>query len=119
MSKKDALNYYEKELAPLIFTLKNKCRRAKMPMFIGICVDPGKVVDDSTVMVQTKDPEYKFDMVTPYYCNCKTEPDVIAECIKVANGFHAVPIVGTIEDTDYSFLHVDEDEKETEENIEE
>ena len=105
---KEAMEYYKNEIAPLIFTLKNKCRKAKMPMFFGVCIDPGKVLDDKTNITFTKDPVYKYDMVTPYYCNLNTTPDVISECIKVTRGFHAVPVAGLTEDIDY--LQGDEEE---------
>ena len=108
-NKKENLKFYEKELEPLIIALKNKCRKEKMPMFIGVCIDQGTIVDGGPIKKCEK-PTYKYDMVTPYYCGINMTPDPIAECIKVANGFHAVPNASDINDNDYTFLQKDFDE---------
>lgn len=96
---------YKEEIEPLVQNLIEQCKRFKMPMFVTICIDPGKITEEELKQVEKKNknntgkkviPEtdnakyetkYISDFVTPFYCGENIKNDYIAECIKATNGF--------------------------------
>lgn len=102
MKKNETDDFYKTDIEPLISALKNKCRKNKIPFFICVCTNPGTLVNNCNDNIfQYKNPEYKYNMVSPYYCKMNLNSDVIAECIKVSRGFHAVPYIEGFNDADY------------------
>lgn len=76
------------EIEELVIQLKNKCKAAKLPMFIAICTSsPDEDTMTNTELNEIKSPNYLTDFVTPYNCNLKLSPDYIADGIKAINGF--------------------------------
>lgn len=76
------------EIEELVIQLKNKCKAARLPMFIAVCTSsPDEDTMTNTELNEIKSPNYLTDFVAPYYCNLKLSPDYIADGIKAINGF--------------------------------
>ena len=91
---------YDEEVRPLLDQLKVMCTRYGFPFFVTICIDPQAQVKykktDRKVCVPDAEPKYesayKHTLVSPYaaYKDPDTlNPDYIAECIKIINGYKA------------------------------
>ena len=104
--KNNRLKIYEHEVAPLVNALKMKCKELNMPMFVTVCPYTPNAKSDKalfeseytesinemacTIASQIV-PNTVNNMVSPYSCGVSIKPDLIAECIKLLNGFHAEP----------------------------
>lgn len=88
-AREKSLNIYKADVEPLVFQLKEKCRKLGMPVFISVCVCTGEVPEKDAQKPEYRT-EYINDLISPYACGrVKLEPDYIAEFIKVVNGFES------------------------------
>lgn len=89
---------FKNNVLPILAELKKVCRRYDMPMFCTVCYYTGIKPDEDEktedIIPIQKSPEYQSeyinDFVSPASVNIRMQPDYIAECIKIINGFHAV-----------------------------
>ena len=91
---------YKEEIEPIIRRLKEVCKSNGYPFFLTVCINPKEVAEmaDSDKMSEYIAEYYENDFLSPYQCNTQLNPDYIAECIKVINGFHVVSTTMTTDD---------------------
>lgn len=77
---------YDSEIKPLVEALKNKCKEYNMPMFVTVCAF-GPYFKQADAEFKSEYTTTINEMLTPYFCNKQIKPDLIADCIKLVNGF--------------------------------
>lgn len=89
---------YKEIIEPIITELKLQCKRRGMPCFVTVCLYPGDEPDTEEVNGDAKpirnnpcyESVYAHDFQSPNSVGVRMNPDYIAECVKIVNGFHAV-----------------------------